>query len=483
MPCTTILVGKNASSDGSTMIARNDDGLFETKKLCIMDPKKQKRKYKSVIGHCTVELPDNPLRYSYIPNVDTHNGVWPAQGINELNVGMTATETITSNPRVHAADPLAEYKKKEGKNPEVIGGLGEEDLVILVLPYIKSAREGVLRLGSLLEKYGTYERNGIAFNDENECWWLETIGGHHWIAVKVKDDEVVLMANQFGLDHFDFEDAFGAQKENLCSEDLREFIKNNHLDLNQGKVFNPRVAFGSRADSDHIYNTPRVWYLLRYFAPKLFENYKDDPENDNLPWSVIPEKKVTIQDIKYILSSYYQGTPYNPYNKDDTGVRGKYRSIGVPNSDDQSILQIRGYLPHEIKSLQWISFGGSAFTGMIPLYTNVNSFPKFISDNASNNVDTNCFYWSSRLIACLTDAHYPYAILFDERYQNTVFNEGHKLVHDYDEMFIKSKDLKIIDEANTKIVDMLKKESTDALGKILKAGSEHMKTRYFRGDN
>ena len=61
---------------------------------------------------------------------------------------------------------------KDGQE-EVPGGIGEEDIVCLVLPYIKSAREGVARLGQLLETYGTYENNGIAFQDADEIWWLE----------------------------------------------------------------------------------------------------------------------------------------------------------------------------------------------------------------------------------------------------------------------------------------------------------------------
>ena len=56
------------------------------------------------------------------------------------------------------------------------------------------------RLGSLLEKYGTYEMNGIAFQDKDEIWWLETIGGHHWIARRVPDDVYVVMPNQLGMD-------------------------------------------------------------------------------------------------------------------------------------------------------------------------------------------------------------------------------------------------------------------------------------------
>ena len=62
MPCTTILVGKKASYDGSTMIARNDDGFFDVKKLIVVDPKNQPRKYKSVLGQLEIELPDDPLR-------------------------------------------------------------------------------------------------------------------------------------------------------------------------------------------------------------------------------------------------------------------------------------------------------------------------------------------------------------------------------------------------------------------------------------
>ena len=262
MACTTILVGKKASNDGSTMIARNDDGNFCAKKLVVVEPQKQGKTYTSKIGKLKIELPDNPLRYSMLPNVVKDDGVWPASGVNALGVGMTATETITSNPRVMGADPYVEPEKGKA------GGIGEEDLVLLVLPYIHSAREGVLRLGALLEKYGTYEPNGIAFNDSDEVWWLETIGGHHWIARRVPDDRYVVMPNQFGLDNFSFEDAYGAKKENMCSPDLKEFVEKHHLALDQGGSFNPRLAFGSRDDSDHVYNTPRAWYMLRYFNPR-----------------------------------------------------------------------------------------------------------------------------------------------------------------------------------------------------------------------
>ncbi len=85
MSCTTILVGKKASYNGSTLMARTDDdpnGQFTTKKLVIVNPEDQPRRYVSVGSHCTIDLPDNPMRYSCVPNVDPKDGIWPADGIN-----------------------------------------------------------------------------------------------------------------------------------------------------------------------------------------------------------------------------------------------------------------------------------------------------------------------------------------------------------------------------------------------------------------
>ena len=78
MACTTILVGKNASYDGSTMIARNDDsgsGHFTPKKFVVVDPKDQPKKYKSVISHVEVELPDSPMRCTAMPNAVEGEGI------------------------------------------------------------------------------------------------------------------------------------------------------------------------------------------------------------------------------------------------------------------------------------------------------------------------------------------------------------------------------------------------------------------------
>ena len=388
---------------------------------------------------------------------------------------------------VMAADPPVAYKKaKSRREKDTPGGIGEEDIVVLVLPYIHTAREGVLRLASLLEQYGTYESNGIAFNDENEVWWLETIGGHHWMARKVPDDACVIAPNQFGMDSFDLDDAFGEQKENLCSADLREFIAENDLDLNQNGKFNPRDIFGSHTDMDHIYNTPRAWFMGRYLTPYSHtwdgEDAEFTPESDNIPWSLVPDRKVAVEDVKYMLSAHYQGTPYNPYSNIDSGKRGMYRSIGINRTGVTSVCQIRSGVPEEIKGIEWICFGSTAFDALLPLYANVEKMPKYVA-NVTLDCSTENFYWGSRLIGALADENYATSIQQIERYQTAVMAKGRLLLREYDGKMKESGDFSLTAEANEKLCAMAKEETTATLNKVLHDASVHMKNGYNRADN
>ena len=487
MPCTTIMVGRNASNDHSTMVARTDDGHFDVKKMIVVEPKKQPRKYKTVLSHLEIELPDNPMRYTACPSVDKAKGIWPATGINEANVGMTATETITSNPRVLSADPLVVYKEtKSRREKEVPGGIGEEDIVLLVLPYVHTAREGVQRLAELLEKYGTYESNGIAINDENEVWWLETIGGHHWMARKVPDDMVAIAPNQFAMDGFDLEDAFGEQKAHLCSKDLREFIAENHLDLNQNGVFNPRNIFGSHRPMDHVYNTPRAWFMGRWLTPNSHrwdgENAEFTPESDNIPWAMVPDRKVDAADVAYLLSTHYEGTPYNPYSGQDTGKRGIYRSIGINRTGVSSICQIRPYVPDPIKGVEWVCFGSTTFAAWLPVYTSTPELPDYLS-KVTLDTSTENFYWGSRLIGALADKCFAAAQQNIERYQDAVAVRSRQIVREYDRKMADTGDFGLTKEANEKLCAMCKEETISTLNKVLLTASEHMKNGFNLADN
>ena len=543
MPCTTILVGKAASYDGSTIIARNDDsgaGSYTPKKYAVVHPEEQPRIYKSVISHVEIELPDDPMRYTCVPNALSGEGIWAASGVNAANVAMTATETITSNPRVLGADPLVCYEPADGDKPEKAGGIGEEDIVSITLPYIKSAREGVIRLGSLLEQYGTYEMNGIAFQDVDEIWWLETIGGHHWIARKVPDDVYVVMPNQFGMDEFDLADAFGAQNEFLCSADLPEFIEKYHLNVEnmecvmlrnisqtgelQDKDENddcgqevdstntnnetdsadgtytsiicPRDIFGSHDDADHVYNTPRAWFMERTLNPNsaVWDGPDADftPVSDDIPWCMIPEKKITMEDVKYVLSSHYQGTPYDPYgNYGDKSLRGAYRSIGVNRTDFMSAIQIRPYADEDSSAIQWLAFASNAFNVMVPFYTNVDEVPEYLA-NTSAEVSTDNFYWTSRMIAAMADASYAKSVFHIERYDEKVMSKAHEIIYRYDDLLGADRDVqtdavsnlgqKLRQQANRETADMVRQAASDTLGKVLYELSNQMKNSYSRSD-
>lgn len=541
MPCTTILVGKAASYDGSTIIARNDDsgaGSYTPKKYAVVHPEEQPRIYKSVISHVEIELPDDPMRYTCVPNALSGEGIWAASGVNAANVAMTATETITSNPRVLGADPLVCYEPADGDKPEKAGGIGEEDIVSITLPYIKSAREGVIRLGSLLEQYGTYEMNGIAFQDVDEIWWLETIGGHHWIARKVPDDVYVVMPNQFGMDEFDLADAFGAQNEFMCSADLQEFIEkyhlnvenmecvmlrnisqtgelqdkdenddcgqevdgtNNETDSSDGtytSIICPRDIFGSHDDADHVYNTPRAWFMERTLNPNsaVWDGPDADftPVSDDIPWCMIPEKKITMEDVKYVLSSHYQGTPYDPYgNYGDKSLRGAYRSIGVNRTDFMSAIQIRPYADEDSSAIQWLAFASNAFNVMVPFYTNVDEVPEYLA-NTSAEVSTDNFYWTSRMIAAMADASYAKSVFHIERYDEKVMSKAHEIIYRYDDLLGADRDVQIDavsklgqelrQQANQEMADMAMHAASDTLGKVLYELSNQMKNSYSRSD-
>lgn len=492
MACTTILVGRGASYDGSTMIARNDDsgeGHYTPKKFAVITPEQLPRVYRSVLSHVEIPMPEGAVRFTAMPNAVEGKGIWAAAGVNAYNVGMTATETITSNPRVLGADPLVKYEPACGGRPEKAGGIGEEDMVYITLPYIRTAREGVKRLGALLEQYGTYEMNGIAFSDADEIWWLETIGGHHWMARRVPDEVYAVIPNQLGLDELDLDDALGEQKNFMCSADMREFIAANHLDLTSDGTFDPRAAFGSKDDSDHVYNTPRAWAVLRCFNPHSARwdgpAAEFTPRSDDLPWCMRPEKKLTVEDIKYALSNHFQGTPFDPYSEDERGMQGVYRAIGINRTDFMGLIQIRPYMPGDCRAVEWVAYGSNVFNTMAPFYTNVDAVPEYLA-NTTGEVSTDNFYWTSRLIAAMADAAYRKALIHIERYQQATLAGAHAIINEYDIRQAaqpgEAARAALRAEANAAVADMLRTHAGDTLDKVLFELSGQMKNKFARSD-
>lgn len=548
MSCTTILVGKKASYDGSTIIARDDDsgsGRYDPKKFIAVAPQDQPRHYRSVLSHVEIDLPDNPCRYSIVPNVLPNRGILAEAGVNEHNVAMSATETIAVNERVLAADPLVELQpaNEAADTPEIPGGIGEEDIITLVLPYVTTAREGVARLAELLETYGTYESNGIIISDVNEIWYVETIGGHHWIARRVPDDCYATIPNQLGIDDFDFDDAFNAQREFMCSADLREFMDAHHLDrtmsagassgfgfqstsafgnggMNGGgnsssgaalghNHFNPRTAFGTATTKDRIYNTPRAWYMQRHLNPS--EDWDSPaarytPESDDIPWCRVPEDKVSLEDVDFLLSSHFEGTPYDPYGTTGTAEsRHRYRPIGVNRTGHMVAIQVRPYAPAANRTVMWVSFGSGPFTAAAPFYANVNDTPAYLRDTTPE-VSTGNLYWTNRLIAVVADAHWYETNRFIEGYAEGVRAFGHRLIERTDEQLLARSDAEstgtnawpldgghgdekdvqgvadVLEAANDEMADYLREHTTKLLNDVLYTSSNLMHNSFAMSD-
>ena len=484
--CSTIIVGKNATTTGRVLVGHNEDdpGCMVQSHLVPRMQHAEGETVRFADGTAVIDQVPETCAYYWSEFRSLNGEAFADAFINEYGVSVVSNGCVDS------------------KHPEgVTGGMGYA-LRRLIAERAHSAREGVLRTGALLEQYGTYEANGMAFADANEVWWLETIGGHHWMARKVPDEAYVVMPNQLGIDKFDLEKALRDQEkyrcpceeyadlEYMCSADLKEFISKNHLDLSLDGVLNPRDAFGSHDDSDHVYNTPRAWYILRNLNPKtkIWDgvNAEFTPYSDDLPWCMIPEKKITVEDVKYVLSSHYQGTSYDPYaSYGEKEQRGAFRSIGVNRTDFLSLIQMRPGMEKDCNILEWVAFASNAFNVLAPFYTDIDTTPGYLF-GTTGKVSTENFYWMSRMIAAMADASYNKSVFHIERYQESIAAKSHELLNRYDTLLEQETDeetrKKIQEEANEKIAGMLQCEAADTLDKVLYELSGQMKNAYARSD-
>ncbi|WP_270237772.1 C69 family dipeptidase [Lactobacillus delbrueckii] len=463
--CTTILVGKDATIDGSTMIARSEDGgsTIIPEAFIAVNPKDQPKHYKAVISGQEIDDEDllpNPLRYTSVPDASGKNGIWAAAGINDAMVAMTATETITTNSRIQGIDPLVEE-----------GGLGEEDFVTLTLPYIHSAREGVKRLGYLVEKYGTYEMNGSAFADHDEVWYIETIGGHHWAARRIPDDAYVAAPNRLNIDFFDFND----EENFMCSSDLLDIINEYHLNPDyQG--YNLRHIFGSSTIKDAHYNNPRAWYIHRYFDPE----WEGEPGDQDQPFITYAKKKISPEDIKFLESSHYQDTKYDVYSTTNTEAEKKlFRPIGINRNFETHILQIRNDVEEGIAGVQWLAFGPNTFNCFVPFYTNVTTTPA--SFQTGPDFDLTKIFWLNKLNAQLGDTNYKVYSALEQAFEEKTMAKLRQIENETDRAVkgLTGRDLqKKLEEANQKMADLTYKQTVALTGEMVKDGHSLMKLKY-----
>ncbi|WP_125568712.1 C69 family dipeptidase [Companilactobacillus insicii] len=467
--CTEILVGKAASMDGSTIVARNEDGYgpINPIKFVAHEAKDQKdAHYVSITTGVSVPLPDHAYRYTATPQADQSDGQYEEAGINEYNVGMSSTETTATNARVLGYDPL------------VHDGIDEEAMLTLVLPYIKTAKEGAIRLGALLEKYGTGECNSIAFNDKNEIWLLETAGGHHWAAMRLPEDTYAIVPNQTVMQEVNVDDT-----ENfLVSTDLVEFVEKHHLNPYPDS-FNFRAIFGTQSEADAYYNTPRTWYGQKLFNPEVDQ----EPTSQDMPLIRKPSKKISIEDVQYFLSSHYNGTKYDPFGTFASGTdseQKQFRSIAMDRNQASSILQIRNDVDANHAAIQWLSLGFFAYSPYVPFYTNITDTPEDYK-NTTNDVDINNVYWLEKTLSVLIEPHYhEYSDMIHE-YLDSCQSYARQRVESTDRSINTSIQnvSELLTESNLDTAGEISKRTHELFDKIVKQGLLLSKTTWEKGQN
>ncbi|UQS84276.1 C69 family dipeptidase [Bombilactobacillus thymidiniphilus] len=387
--CTTILVGKNASIDGSTMIARNDDtfGAISPHKFEYHPAQKNTTdtEVKSWLNGFKAQVPADSFGWPGVPNVDyQHEGYYDESGINTKNVAMSATESTYGNERALAYDPL------------VVDGLDEDCIVRMVLPYVTSARQAVERTGALIKEYGSPAGNSVLFSDHNDVWYMEIVTGHHWVAQRIPDDAYAIAANRVSIQQVDFNNT----QEFMWSDDIQDFVKQNHLNTDQ-TGWNFRHIFGTNNQKDRHYNNPRVWFGQRYLNPEI----EQDPEDGELPFICRTNHKISIDDLEYILGSHYNETPYDPMQQGESATKYLYRPIGLNRTQNSHILQIRNDVPEELAGIMWLCIGFPTFAPFLPFYTNMkDTAPSF--SHTSMNFDIKDAYWLYNGLSMLVESHY-----------------------------------------------------------------------------
>ena len=393
--CTTIIVGQEQTADGSMIVARSEDwDAMEAKNYEIFeDTDNGPREFVAKDSPFRCELPEKALGYSALSPYNLH-GHWGSAGFNTAGVGMSATESIFSNDEVLKHDPLVE------------NGVAENSVCNITLPYIRTAREGVERLGMLIEKYGIAEGFGIGFVDSKEIWYLETACGHRWLACRMPKDQYFVTGNQSRFRTYDPND-----KENyLASADLIEFAEKHGLYNPAQGTFDFHEAYARDIKLDTTYNYPRVWGLQQLFSPEI----KNDVTKNTFPVFAKAAHKVTLTELRTAFRFHYDNTEHDPYL--NSNPKEPYRPVSIFRTTQTHLLQVRPELPQAIGCVNYVAMGMADLGVFLPLYQGITSYPEAYTKGNGESSDDSA-YWKFRKIMVLGMTNYnKYAPIIKEAY-------------------------------------------------------------------
>lgn len=397
--CTTILVGSAASSDGSIYVARNVDMSKPLRAYTMVQhpainyPAGSEFYSNTSGSKFSYPRPAHALAYTAFPLVTKEsqiNDSFEEVGINEQGVAISATETIFNSPQVLKIDPYLTES-----------GIDEDAIPSVILPAVKSAKQGVELLGKIIETRGTAEGFGVAFSDNDGIWYLETASGHHWVAFKLPKNKFFVSANQGRIQEVNLNDKHNF----MSSPGLFEFARQNSWYPESGVAspkannFNFFKIFIANGPHDITYNYPRVAYLDLLYTG-------DSKGNDGLfPMFQTPQHKLSLADVRTGLRLHYAGTEYDPYMTQNP--KTPYRPAAVLRTGISHITQIRPKLPKAIGNVEYIAIGMTDLSLYIPFYQGITSIPDVYTTAQDGKIDDYSEFSKYRKLQVLVLQNYP----------------------------------------------------------------------------
>lgn len=450
--CTSIMVGKLATTDGSVITAHSCDGNYRTW-LNIMPHKKYTpgATRKVIWGTLHSEGPwdlRNLIEKGEIPQVaETYsylNVAYPAMNEKQLAFGET---TIGGRRELNNDDGLFLI----------------EELQRIALERCTSAREAIKLMGELAEKYG-YGDDGecLTVADKKEVWHFEIMGAGLnyksavWAAVRIPDDHVGVSANIPRISTLDLTkpDYYMASKNVISLATELGFY-----DPKKGEPFKFWKAYGGRTKAFSI----REFYVLSTMAPSL----KLSMDVDELPFSVKPDVKVGIREVLKYYRVTYEGTEYdatknlmvrgmaqrgqpaeantsplvksnvaspfmsydliNLLNTLKPGTVQSQRTIAISGCSYSQIIQCRDWLPDEIGGVAYFSFDNPGESPRFPIYSGTLSLPSNFENCGQKRYREDSGVWQFRRTNRLAEIKWGVTRKFIEegvqKYEDRIFAE------------------------------------------------------------
>ena len=427
--CTNLIVGKNASTDGSTIVSYSADsyGLFGElyHYPAATYPKGAMLKvYEWDTGKYLGEIEQARQTYNVIGNMNEY----------QVTIGETTF----------------------GGRPELVDTTGIIDygsLIYIALQRSRTAREAIKVMTELVQQYGYYS-SGESFTiaDPAEVWVMEMIGkgpgvrGAVWVAVRIPDDCISAHANQSRIHRFDLDD-----KENcLYSHDVISFAREKGYFSGINKDFSFAEAYAPLDFSGRRFCEARVWSYYNRFTDKGAEYlaYIEGKTDEPMPLYVRPNRKLSVQDVKDMMRDHYEGTPLDLSN--DFGA-GKYKSpyrltpltfkvdgkeyfnerpISTQQSGFVFVAQMRTDKPDAIGGVLWFGVDDANMTVFTPVYCCATKAP--VCYTRVDGADYITFSWNSSfwVFNWVANMVYPrYSLMIDDvravqKETETLFNNA-----------------------------------------------------------